>query len=349
MANETHHLTQIKPSQLKGFMKKAIINKEPTLIVGQPGIGKTAITNQITKELNNDMEVLFPAIADPTVFMGMPYFNEKTEEAVFLPFGNMKRLITADKPTVCLVDDIGQSEIATLKAFLHFVHARSVGNYSLSPHVTIIACTNDRSHNAGVSGMIEPLKSRFTTIIHLKVDVEDWIRWAIQNNIRPEVIGFVRLRGMDVLSSFTPTMELTNSPSPRGNEAVSRILNMDLTDPTVEFAAIQGACGHGYATEFLGFKKLFDSLVDPKYILTHPEKVEIPENTPSVIFAYCSAISRMAAPDNMDAVVKFAKRLPVEFQIRLLQFDCKSANPENHETKAYTDWAVDNQHVFSAA
>jgi DNA polymerase III delta prime subunit len=341
--------TTIKPSQLKEAVRLAIENKHPLLVVGQPGIGKTAIIDQVARELDNNIEPLFPAIADPTVFMGMPYYDEENKEALFLPFGNMKRLITAESPTVCHIEDIGQSEPSTMKAFLHFVHARSVGNYSLSPHVTIIACTNDRSHNAGVLGMIEPLKSRFKTILHLRVDVEDWIRWAIRANIRPEVIGFVRLRGMDVLSNFTPTMELTNSPSPRGNESVSDILNLGIDDPTLEFAEIEGACGHGYAIEFLGFKKLFDSLVDPRYILTHPEKVDIPQNNPSVLFAYCSAVSRLAEPDNMDAVVRFARRLPIEFQVRLLQFDCKSANPENHETRAYTDWTIDNQALFAAA
>jgi hypothetical protein len=340
-------VTQIKPSQLEPFLVKSIKKRCPILIVGKPGIGKTAIISQVAKRLKYEVENLYPAISDPTLFMGMPYYNPDEHSADFLPFGQMRRIIEAKKETICFLDDIGQSEISVMKALMSFVQARQIGTQKLSDLVTIIGCTNDRSHNAGVVGMIEPLKSRFLTILHLQVDVEDWIRWAILNNIRPEIIGFVRLKGMEVLSSFTPTMDFTNSPSPRGNERVSEILNLGIEDPAAELAAIEGTCGQGYAVEFAGFKKLFDSLVDPKYILKHPEDVEIPQSNPSVLFAYCSALSRMADPDTMDAIVKFARRLPVEFAVKLLKFDCFSADPANHETAAYTGWAIDNKGAFT--
>jgi hypothetical protein len=52
----------------------------------------------------------------------------------------------------------------------------------------------NREDRAGVSGILEPVKSRFTTIIEMEPDVDDWTNWATSNNIRPEIIAFIRIR-----------------------------------------------------------------------------------------------------------------------------------------------------------
>jgi hypothetical protein len=338
----------IKPGNLQSILSKTIPAKEPVLIVGKPGIGKTEITEQMVNELNYKTIAMYPVVSEPVDFRGMPYTDMENARAMFLPFGSLDDLVRATEPTVCLIDDLGQAMIQTMGAVMHLIQARQIGDHKVSDHVSFVACTNSREHHAGVTGIIEPLKDRFS-IVHLEVDVEDWVKWAIQSDIRPEVVGFIRLCGMEMLSNFKPTMDMTKSPTPRGNEAVSRILNLGFKDSQEEFALIQGAVGRGYAVQFAGFKKLFESLVDPGEILKRPETVDIPEDNPSVVYAYCSALSRLVTPENMPAVVQFARRLPIEFQVKLLEYDCKSADPETHETGAYTQWAIDNQQVLKAA
>ena len=342
-------LLKIKPNGLKKILKKAFKKRAPLMIVGPPGIGKSEIIEQVTSELGYALITKFPAIDDPTDYKGMPWVDRENGKAQFLPFDVLLELVNAKEPTICLLDDIGQANMSVLASMMHLFQARRVGEHRISDHVCFVACTNDKSHHAGVTGIIEPLKSRMTSIIHLVPDLEDWVAYAITAGIRPEVVGFIRFRGMEMLSNFQPTMDLTNSPSPRGNKAVSDILDLDLDDRDLELAMIQGACGRGYAVEFDGFKRLFASLDDPRRILTNPDAVNVPTNQPDVLFAYCSAVSSMAEPEHMDNIVKFARRLPVEFQIKLLQFDCKAADIENHSTGAYTNWALDNQGVLKRA
>ena len=224
---------------------------------------------------------------------------------------------------------------------------RKVGDYDVSDNVTFLIASNDKTHHAGVVGILEPVKSRMLSIIELETDVEDWICWALKNNIRPEIIAFMRLRGHDLLSAFEATTSLINSPSPRAQEAVSRIIEMEFP-PTVEYEMIKGSAGEGYATEIRGFLTLFRNLPDPEQILRDPENVDIPEN-PMVLYAYSGALASMAKPDRMPEIVAFARRLPPEFQVKLLQYDCKHTDPGNHETAAYTQWAIDNQNLMTAA
>lgn len=335
----------MKPTDLAIVLEKAVLAKHPILITGPPGIGKTDIVKQIAAKLNHELVLMLPSLSEPTDYKGFPVYNE-TDGAKFVPFDNLKALIDVSTPTIAFMDDLGQANTSTQAACMNLFRERRVGEYKISDNVTFIIATNGAHHYAGSLGILEPIKSRMLTIIELTVDVENWVLWALQNGIRPEVIAFMRLRGNVLLSNFEPTSALTNSPSPRAQESVSAII--DLEYPTeIEFEMIKGAAGEKYAIELRGFLALYRNLPAPEEILHDPENVDIPDN-PMVIFAYCGALASIAQPDKMEAIVTFAKRLPIEFQVKLLQYDCKNTNPENHEVAAYTDWAIENQNMMVA-
>ncbi len=337
----------MKPSKLAVAIKSTILAKKPFIIVGPPGVGKTEVIEQVAKKTNHELLVMYPAISEPTDFKGYPTYNHETREASFVPFDTLKLLIEARRPTIVLLDDFGQANQSVQAAAMHLLRARKVGEFPVSDNVTFIIATNNRQHHAGVAGVLEPVKSRAISIIHLEVDLEDWIKWALENQIVPEVIAFMRLRGNDLLSSFVPTTDLTNTPSPRGQESVSDIVKMGLP-ADIEYEMIKGAMGEGYAVELRGFLTLFRNLPDPAQILQNPETIDVPDN-PMVIYAYCGALASIATPENMDKIVAFANRIPIEFQVKLLQYDCKHTNSSNHETAAYTEWAINNQDILAAA
>lgn len=338
----------ITPSELSIVLKAFYIAREPLMIVGAPGIGKTEISEQVTTDLGYDQLYMFPAISEPVDFRGMPVYRKETGTAEFVPFGTLNDLVNCDRPTVVLVDDFGQANISVQSATMHLFRARQIGDHKISDHVRFVLCTNDKTHHAGVSGAIEPVKGRMTSIYHLVTDPDDWIYWAINHGIRPEVIGYIRMCN-DMLSDFQPNMGFENSPSPRGNEAVSKILNMNLPRK-IETKSIKGATGAGYAVGFEGFRRIYDQIDDPRRILTDPMSVSIPSaNSLDVMWAYCSALSYLAKPKHMDNIVKFAERLPRELQIKLLEYDCKAADPANHETAAFNNWFIKNQGVYKAA
>lgn len=336
----------MKPSELAIVLEKTILAKKPLLISGPPAIGKTDIITQVTEKLGHNMIVMTPSLSEPTDFKGLPAYDIE-HGARFVPFEQLKELIDADVPTVAFLDDLGQAGPSTQAACMNLFRSRRIGDEKVSEHVTFVVATNGANHHAGSMGILEPVKSRMISIVELVPDVEDWVKWGLEHNIRAEVIAFIRLRGNDLLSEFKPTTALVNSPSPRAQESISDIIEMEFP-PHIEYEMIKGAAGEKYATEMRGFLTLFRNLPDPEEILRNPQDVDIPEN-PMVIFAYCGALASMAQPDRMEAIVEFAKRLPIEFQIKLLQYDCKNTNQANHEVAAYTDWAIANQGMMVAA
>jgi len=335
------------PDQLKIVLRECVNNKKAILIVGVPGIGKTEIVNQIAHETKNDLITMHPAISEPVDFRGMPVFEKQSETAKFVPFDTLQAIVKTDKPTICLIDDFGQANISVQAAAMHLFRARMIGDHKVSSQVTFIICTNDRKHAAGVIGTIEPVKTRMTSIITLEPNAEQFVAWALSTGkIEPEIIGFIKLRP-GLLSDFNPTMDMSNSPCPRGYENASDILKMKLPEK-IEYELLIGALGEGAATELRGFLKLAREITDPALFLTNPEITTIPEN-PSILCATTTAVARLANPDNMNKVVAFARRLDKDLQIKLIEYEVKAVNPKNHETKAYIDWAVDNQAIYKHA
>ncbi len=126
---------------------------------------------------------MHPVVSDPTDFKGLPgIIGDKAE---FLPFGDLRQMIEADKPTIVFLDDLGQAPAVVQAACMQLLLARQINGKKISGHIVFIAATNRREDRAGVTGILEPVKSRFKTILDLEVSADEWTEWAFKNNMPP--------------------------------------------------------------------------------------------------------------------------------------------------------------------
>jgi hypothetical protein len=310
-----------------------------------------------------------PVVSDPTDYKGLP-FAKGTDSAVFLPFGNLNKLIHADKPLTYFFDDLGQSPVAVQAACMQLLLARRINGHKVSEHVTFIAATNRRSDRAGVTGMLEPVKSRFVTIVELESDPDAWVAWALQEGLPTELISFIRFRP-DLLDKFEPTNELTNSPCPRTVHNIGKLMLAGIprkldSGPTStsatfvaptnmtpeeirrtmssEFEIFSGAAGAAFATEFCGFLRIYRSLPNLDVILTNPDRAAVPTD-PAVLYALCGALTYRAGENNLDRIVKYAGRIAPEFSVKLMA-DIITKDQHLAETRAYIQWATDNSELL---
>ena len=112
-------------------------------------------------------------------------------------------------------------------SFMQLLLARRVNGHALPEHVTFVAATNRRTDRAGVSGILEPVKSRFAAIVELEPNLDDWCQWAFTAGVPAELIAFLRFRP-DLLCKFTPSADLTNCPLPRTWAHVAQLLALRL-------------------------------------------------------------------------------------------------------------------------
>lgn len=306
-------------------------NKLPVLIKGAPGIGKSDIVAQVAAKLKMDVILSHPVVDSPIDYKGLPAVVEK--KATFLPFGNLDRAVNAKKPTIYFMDDLGQAPACVQAAAMQLILARRVNGHAVSDNVVFVAATNRRTDRAGVTGILEPVKSRFATILQLDADEDSWIDWALQNDIPGEVIGFVHFRP-SLLHTEESTADIVNHPCPRTIANAGKLINAGLDD--VETLA--GALGEGCAIELVGFMEVYKSLPDIKTILTKPDNAKVPTE-PAALYAVVSALTENITKDNADQILKYGNRLPADFSVLLVR-DCIRKEPKIQNTKQFIKWAT---------
>lgn len=324
----------MKPSQLQEFLEFAIPAKLPVLIVGSPGIGKSDIVDQATKAAGARLIISHPVVSDPTDYKGLPF--AANGKADFLPFGDLRELIDATELTVFFLDDLGQAPAAVQAACMQLILARQINGHKISDHVTFIAATNRKADKAAVSGILEPVKSRFASIVELEVDTDDWVRWALtKGNMPTELIAFVRFKP-EMLDNFQPTKEIINSPSPRTVAYVGKLQNAGVPD-ALRFEAFKGAAGEGFALEYDSFLKIIKDLPSIDKILMAPDTVDIPKE-PSVLCALSTGLASRITDATAHNGFKYIERLPADIGFACVK-DLLVKNKDVVNTRAYITWA----------
>jgi len=266
-------------------------------------------------------------------------------EALFLPFSDLKQLIDAKKPTVFFLDDLGQAPPAVQAACMQLLLARSIDGHKISDHVRFIAATNRKSDRAGVTGILEPVKSRFATIVELVVDVDDWLAWAADEGMPIELMCYIRWKN-EHLNTYEPTADIVNTACPRtvANVGYAQIAGVP---EGLELPWFAGAAGHTFAIDYVAFLEVWRSLPDPDAALAHPDTVELPDHTkkPEVLWAFCGAIAKRASEQNAERFFRLAERLPDDFAVVMVT-DAERLCPQITKTRGYIKWCATHSAVM---
>jgi len=323
------------PLQLTSYLQYAITNRFPILIKGKPGIGKSDLVTQAAALANANLIISHPVVSDPTDFKGLP-FATKDGKAQFLPFDELQMLIDADGPTVFFLDDLGQAPASVQAACMQLILARRINGHKVSDHVTFIAATNRKEDKAAVSGLLEPVKSRFASIIELEVTTDDWIKWALNNNMPIELIAFIRFRP-ELLDNFTPTKDIVNSPSPRTVASVGKQQAAGLP-PDLEFEVYKGAAGEAFAAEYTGFLQMFRNMPNIDQIILNPGTAAVPTEA-AILYGLSGALAHKMNDNNIDSIVTYLNRLPGEMAVCCIK-DAVTRKPALTNTRGYIKFAT---------
>jgi len=199
------------------YINFAYNSKQPLLIYGDPGIGKSEVVKGITKQIAESkskqyvnwsevstaqkLEVLknpgqyFVLIdvrankLEPTDFVGIPDISSQAE---YLETKQLKWIYFMSQPEadgILFLDEVNQASPQVLRALYEVVNDRSAGGTPFSKDFTIVAAGN-------LGGEFEEpipqaLTNRFTAGV-LIADPEGWLKWAEKSGIDIRIIAFVK-------------------------------------------------------------------------------------------------------------------------------------------------------------
>jgi len=333
----------MRTAQVEQLLRVSIPHGLSALLVGQPGVGKTSIIKQLAEELKYELIIMHPAVSDPTDYKGLP-FATPDGKAKFLPFDDLNRLIETDKPTIAFLDDLGQAPASVQAACMQLILERRINGHMISDKVMFTAATNRASDRAGVTPILEPVKSRFVNIIDVDIHVDDWIKWALKEDLPIEVIAFVKYCP-SALTDWKPEREIKQQPSPRTIEFMARMFATGQVPPAIEFDTYKSIVGEGIAGQFVGFIKVMRELPDPDQCIMSPDTAPVPKS-PDAAYALAVTLTRKANANNLGNILKYTSRLQKEYDVLFIKFAIEQ-NKALANTKAYIKWASENhEEVF---
>jgi hypothetical protein len=275
--------------------------------------------------LVEDFGILFPETGSDTLHYKLPeWFPVKGK---------------APERGILLFDDRNQAGPDLQKVLANICQARNLHGVSMPDGWQVVSTGNRQSDRAGANRVLSHLRNR-ETAYELETHLDDWTVWAINNNVKSEVVSFIRFRP-NLLHDFDPQRDQNATPR-AWVEGVSDVLG---TVPAeAEFESFKGAVGEGAAAEFVGFVRIFRKLPNPDAILLNPTTSDVPSD-PATLYALSGALAQRATEGNFERVCTYSERMPPEFSVLTVSYAARR-NPDLANTQAFTKWSINHQNVL---
>ena len=277
-------LRTVSPNQAKNSIRRAFKKKRPIFIWGPPGIGKSEIVHQIGSEIKKSLVIdIRLSLWEPTDIKGIPYFDSNAGTMVWAPPSELPDEATAKKHDIIILfmDEMNSAPPAVQAAAYQLILNRRVGTYHLPENVVIVAAGNRDADKGVTYRMPAPLANRFVHL-EMKVDFEDWLQWAAENQLHSDVVGYITFAKKD-LYDFDPKSPSRSFATPRSWSFVSELLEDD-DDENTTTDLVSGAVGEGLAVKFMAHRKVASKLPQPIDILDGKVK-ELETNEISAMYS----------------------------------------------------------------
>lgn len=236
------------------------------------------------------------------------------------------------------LDEATSASPAIQAAAYKLILDRMVGSHHLHKNVAIVAAGNLETDNAIVQPMSTALQSRLVHL-ELNIDPQEWINWATSKQVDYRITAFINFKpGM--LYTFKPDHTDKTYACPRTWIFANRVMSKVDQENPILLPMLAGTLSEGVAREFLTFCKIFNKLPTIPAIMANPKGIAVPDE-PSILYALTGSIAHNASDKNIDSLMEFLTRLPMEFQVVCLR-DMRNRYPNFSNMPAIQRWIANS-------
>lgn len=249
-----------------------LATEEVPLVIGESGIGKTALAKKLAKDNNWSLVVIDGNLLKegeigglPTVesYMTMDSNGNRLEKkttiyAVHTKLREIDEEINKGKKVLLFIDEINRCEHTVQQELMNLILNREINGYKLHDDVNILAAMNPSSKYGSdfdyqVVDMDAAQENRFVWL-NMESDHKAWLKWAMESGIEQKVIEFIGV--------FPEYLHKINEDdvraTPRSYERVSKAFKeykerKDSIPKSVFLNVIKGNVGKVIAEEFVNF------------------------------------------------------------------------------------------------
>jgi MoxR-like ATPase len=289
-----------------------------TMLIGDPGVGKSALMSMIAKQLDTQLATIIGSTMDPTDLGGLPVIRVDGKGIDRIPLELIQNL--CERPGLLFLDEIACAPPAVQAAMLRGILERVFGDRRLHPETRVVGATNPPEQSPGGSELSAPLMGRLA-VFHLRPahqEVQDFfddLEDASLPRLRDEATEFaatLRVQA-DLLEIDIPEAAVTgNKPwgAPRAWERALRVrAALPGTDRNMRHLVTAANVGQTQATAYEAIMDLRKHLPTIEECIAQPDKVVIPTDARKQIGAV-GLIARVAERDKWAALVVANRLLP---------------------------------------
>lgn len=211
------------------------IRQRPVLLLGPPGVGKTQIMEQISKECGIGLVSYTITHHTRQSAIGLPFISRKqyggreyavTEytmsEIVASVYEKMEQ--TGLKEGILFIDEINCVSETLAPAMLQFLQCKSFGTHKIPEGWMIVAAGNPPEYNKSVREFDVVTMDRVKKT-EVEADFEVWKEYAYHQGIHGAVISYLNTRKQNFYRMET-TVDGKNFATPRGWEDLSDFIKV---------------------------------------------------------------------------------------------------------------------------
>ena len=252
-------------------VKLVLETGEVPLVVGESGIGKTALARKLADDNSLSLIVIDGNLLKEGEIGGLPtvesYIKRDSEDreietkttiyAVHTKLREVDEEISKGNKVLLFIDEINRCEHTVQQELMNLILNREINGYKLDDKVKILAAMNPSSKYGSdfdyqVVDMDAAQENRFVWL-NMESDYNQWIKWAIGAGIEQKVIEFI--------STFPEYLNKVNAEdvraTPRSYERVSKTYKIYKEQGNIPrnifLNVIKGNIGKVIGEEFVSF------------------------------------------------------------------------------------------------
>lgn len=344
----------------------AVGNDTTVHLVGEPGIGKTAMFETVVAR-TGFKGVYIDTPNTELGDIGIPMPNHETKTTTLYP--NEHWGFHTGEPLVVFIDEFTKPSSQAVQNMLHpLLNERRIGGFKLNPDSIVITAGNNATD--GVGDVLKAHSLNRITVAPVKkphagwnadntVDPDSWGAWAMNNDVAPEVLAWVKAyphclasyrdpSQADNAYIFQPKHPQRSFVSPRSLVRASKIVaQREALTRNALLTSLAGTIGDSAAADMTAYIDVADTLPSWAEVIANPQEAKLPTSPAALTIMAYGAMQRIDRA-TIGKWFEYLKRTPKELQSVFCISTSK--HPEKKQilmtSAAFVSWMRDNQYLF---
>ena len=326
---------------------------------GEPGVGKSSMMGGLEAHFGDAYAYAYFDCAQKDLGdIAMPSINRDDRVTEYYP--NAVLQLQTGKPVVIMLDEFTKAPQPVQNMLHPLLEARNprLGDIPL-PEGSIVCLTGNLSSDGVGDNIKAHTLNRVTTVTVRKPSAQEWLSWAVANDVDPVVMAWVD-RFPHVMESYidggqdsnpyiyNPKKMQGSFVSPRSLQLVSNIIKQrEHLSSNSLLASMIGTIGESGARDMQAFVEYQDQLPSWESIIANPKTAKLPDSPGACAVMVFGGVARVDA-ETINPFIEYIERMESEWQATFSLNVAKNKDKRMIAFKSpkFRNWCMENEDLL---